>query len=169
MTSESDTWRICSTCKGPIAYGARYWTCSVSTCNRKRTGLVFCSVDCWDAHVPVLRHRDAWAEEQTAPSRERAQRESAEAARPAKRRVVADAGRTAGGDTVGGDSADVPREILIVASRLKAYIQASAGMKTSNDVMAALSDHVRRIADQAIDKARRAGRQTVLQRDVPRS
>ncbi len=164
MTSEFDTWRSCSTCKGPIAFGARYWTCSVSTCNRKRTGLVFCSVDCWDAHVPVLRHRDAWAEEQTAPSREQAERERAEAARPAKRRVVQDAGQTAS-----ADAADVPREILIVASRLKAYIQASAGMKTSNDVMAALSDHVRRIADQAADKAQRAGRQTVLERDVPRA
>jgi histone H3/H4 len=165
MTADDNHWRICSTCKAPIAFGAKYWTCSVSTCNRKRTGLVFCSVDCWDAHVPVLRHREAWAEEQRAPL----EREPdpapgpGEAPRSSRRSVVREAGKTAR-----ADDSDVPREILIVASRLKAYIQARAGLKTSNDVMAALSDHVRSIADEAIDAAQRAGRQTVLERDVPR-
>jgi hypothetical protein len=148
-----------------IALGAKYWTCSVSTCNRKRTGLVFCSVDCWDAHVPVLRHRDAWAEEQTAPLEREPEPASGSGgvARSSKRSVVREA------DKAGRAAAsDVPREILIVASRLKAYIQARAGLKTSNDVMPALSDHVRQIVDQAIDAAQRAGRQTVLERDVPR-
>jgi hypothetical protein len=165
MTMDDDHWRTCSTCKAPIAYGARYWTCSVSTCNRKRTGLVFCSVDCWDAHVPVMRHRDAWAEEQTAPSRQEAQAAAAaaEAPRSTKRSVVREASKAAS-----ADASDVPREILIVVSRLKAYIQARAGLKTSNDVMPALSDHVRRIADEAIEAAQRAGRQTVLERDVPK-
>lgn len=165
MTDEADRWRICSTCKAPIAFGAKYFTCSVSTCNRKRTGLVFCSVDCWDAHVPILRHREAWAEEQTAPSRREAEAaaDAAETPRSSRRSVVREAGKTAR-----TDASDVPREILIVASRLKAYIQARAGLKTSNDVMAALSEHVRRIADEAIDAAQRAGRQTVLERDVPK-
>jgi hypothetical protein len=62
-------WRECSICKKPIAYRANYQVCSVSTCNRKRTGLVFCSVDCWDAHLPDARHREAWAVEETAPAR----------------------------------------------------------------------------------------------------
>jgi hypothetical protein len=31
--------------------------------------LVFCSVSCWDSHVATLRHRDAWAVEERAPSR----------------------------------------------------------------------------------------------------
>ncbi len=63
-------WRKCTTCKREIKYNAAYWVCNVSTCNRKRTDLVFCTVDCWDAHVPVLNHRESWAEDRKAPSRE---------------------------------------------------------------------------------------------------
>jgi hypothetical protein len=32
--------------------------------------LTFCSVACFQAHVPTLRHRDAWAEEKRAPTLE---------------------------------------------------------------------------------------------------
>jgi hypothetical protein len=81
--SEPAYWKRCSTCKQELGFAAPYWACNVSTCNRKRTALAFCSVDCWDAHVPMLRHRDAWAEERRSPTREawaREQRE--EAARP---------------------------------------------------------------------------------------
>lgn len=63
-------WKKCTTCKKPISFRSVYWVCNVSTCNRKRTGLTFCSVDCWDAHVPVLRHKESWAEERRAPSAE---------------------------------------------------------------------------------------------------
>jgi hypothetical protein len=66
-----EAFRVCSTCRKPIAFEGVYYTCSVSTCNRKRTGLYFCSVDCWSAHLPTARHRDAWAEEQRAPKRGR--------------------------------------------------------------------------------------------------
>jgi hypothetical protein len=62
-----NVWRLCSTCKKPIHHGRPYQVCSVSTCNRKRTGLAFCSVDCWDAHVPDANHRQAWAVEEIAP------------------------------------------------------------------------------------------------------
>ncbi|MFH1529463.1 MAG: hypothetical protein ABIK09_01880 [Pseudomonadota bacterium] len=64
-----DSWRLCSSCKKPLAFGAIYWVCNVSTCNRKRTGLTFCSVTCWDAHVPLMNHRESWAEERRAPRR----------------------------------------------------------------------------------------------------
>jgi len=64
-----DFWRRCSSCKSSIAFGAKYWVCNVSTCNRKRTGLIFCNVSCWDAHVPMMNHRESWAEERRAPSR----------------------------------------------------------------------------------------------------
>jgi len=37
----AEPWRPCSACKQPIALGTPYYVCSVSTCNRKRTGLVF--------------------------------------------------------------------------------------------------------------------------------
>jgi hypothetical protein len=61
-------WRRCSSCKADIAFGAVYFVCSVTTCNRERTGLVFCSEGCFEAHVPVMRHRDAWAVEKKAPA-----------------------------------------------------------------------------------------------------
>jgi histone H3/H4 len=54
---------------------------------------------------------------------------------------------------------------LIIASRLKEYIQARADMNTSAQVMDALSDYVRVITDRAIDNARADGRKTVLDRD----
>ena len=71
MESQSpalDHWRKCNSCKKPIAYEATYWVCNVSTCNRKRTGLVFCDVSCWDAHLPMMNHRESWAEERVAPT-----------------------------------------------------------------------------------------------------
>src|SRR5690606_41468404 len=70
VMSEPSHFRLCTTCKTPIPFSAKYYACSVSTCNRKATAMYFCSVPCWDAHVPEARHRDAWAEVETAPSRE---------------------------------------------------------------------------------------------------
>jgi hypothetical protein len=67
MTADAKFWRKCSICKKEIPFGSVYNVCSVSTCNRKRTGLVFCSVECWDAHLGMARHREAWAEDRTAP------------------------------------------------------------------------------------------------------
>jgi hypothetical protein len=60
-------WRECSNCKKPIRHGQKYLVCSVSTCNRKRNSLVFCTIGCWDAHLPDANHRQAWAVEETAP------------------------------------------------------------------------------------------------------
>ena len=53
----AETWRRCSACKTDIPLDGLHYVCSVSTCNRKRTGLVFCSVDCWEIHLPTERHR----------------------------------------------------------------------------------------------------------------
>ena len=69
METERTYFRLCSSCKRELPFQAPYYTCSVSTCNRKRMGLTFCSVACFEAHVPMIRHREAWAEEQRAPSR----------------------------------------------------------------------------------------------------
>ncbi len=66
--TDASPWRRCSACKGPIALGATYWTCNVSTCNRKRTALVFCTVTCWEVHLPMANHRETWAVERTAPT-----------------------------------------------------------------------------------------------------
>ena len=68
MSTEAGFWKRCSTCKREIPFQTTYWACNVSTCNRPRTGLAFCKVECWDAHVPMLRHRDSWAEEQKSPT-----------------------------------------------------------------------------------------------------
>lgn len=77
----------CTECKTELSYGAKFYQCSVSTCNRSRMRLVFCSVICWDSHLADARHRDAWAEEANAPTREAWQRELAtdpsRAAKPA--------------------------------------------------------------------------------------
>jgi hypothetical protein len=76
-----DVWMRCSACRKDIRFRAIHWVCSVSTCNRSRTRLVFCSVACWDSHVATLRHRDAWAVEARAPSREEHARAEADEAR----------------------------------------------------------------------------------------
>ena len=91
MTETPTFWKRCSNCKKEIGFQAAHYVCSVSTCNRPRTALAFCSIGCWDAHVPMIRHRDAWAEEAKAPSKaewERHLRETAaKDARKAKPRA----------------------------------------------------------------------------------
>jgi hypothetical protein len=166
-------FRLCSSCKRELPFLGTYYTCSVSTCNRKRTGLSFCSVPCFEAHVPMLRHREAWAEEQRAPSQAQWEAEQAaelaeEAAAAAppeelkrERRIVGSGGGERGIELAGG----APRDVLIVASKLKAYVRARSGMNTSDGVMDVLSDIVRELCDAAIRKAAAEGRKTVLDRD----
>ena len=165
MSITEGQWRRCSACKGPIGLGAIYWTCSVSTCNRKRTGLVFCSVSCWEVHLPVARHRDAWADEQTAPMRPEppsADTVAASARQPRKR-------TTTGGRSGSPKPAEqVPKEVLVIGSRLKSYLQARFGFNASDRVLGPLSDIVRQAADEAAENALRDERRTVLDRDVPK-
>lgn len=153
--TEGAFWRRCSTCKKELPFAADYWTCNVSTCNRPRTGLAFCSVNCFDAHVPTLRHRDAWAEEQTAPRREEWERQ--------QREQAAAAGGTAAPRARPGGSRG---EILVIASRLKDYIRNKSRMNTSDGVLDVLSDKLRDLCDAAIDRARADGRMTVMERDL---
>lgn len=155
----SHPWRRCSACKEPIALGADHYVCSVSTCNRKRTGLVFCSVSCWEVHLPVANHREAWAIDAKAPLTLDEPEKSAAPKREPQRRVARDS----------APISDAPREILIVASRLKDYVRARADFNTSERTLGPLSDLVRRICDEAIENARRDGRRTLLDRDIPRS
>src|SRR5438132_3800578 len=150
-----DVWLLCSACRKPIRFGATHWVCSVSTCNRDRTRLVFCSVPCWDSHVATLRHRDAWAVDARAPSRgdaarelraEPTRREPAPAprplapaprappltapppARPAVGSVTAHAGGPALSNHYDHD------DVLIVVSKVKKYIRDRSGMNTSDAV-----------------------------------
>ena len=65
---DQNTWHNCSICGRPIRFGSLYYLCSVSTCNRKRAPLRFCSVDCWDAHLPDRNHRNPECVEERAPA-----------------------------------------------------------------------------------------------------
>lgn len=179
MTEPAAEWKRCSACKKPIAFGERYFVCNVSTCNRKRTALSFCSVSCWEVHLPIARHRESWAEERTAPTAAEAAREAAaEADRPtprAPRRRIVEAKRPAESTTPreakapsSSSSADVPEEVLIVASRLKDYVRAVSGMNTSDRVLEPLSRIVREAVDRALENARRDERKTLLDRDFPK-
>ena len=160
--TDSTHWRRCSACKNPIGLGSRYWVCNVSTCNRKRTALAFCSVTCWEVHLPGANHRESWAEERTAPA-EAAVQPSVSDSTPNKtgtRRIV----REAPAPSVESNATE---EILIIASRLKEYIRARSGFSTSERVLAPLSAIVRQVCDAAIANATRDERKTVLDRDIP--
>jgi len=189
----AELWRRCSACKAPIELGGVHWVCSVSTCNRKRTGLVFCSVDCWEIHLPTERHREAWAVEARAPLQPESEtskaveasprgaesarpretkRRAASGSEPARKRTVI---RRRGASSPASNAtptaatrAGVDEEILVVASRLKQYIREVSGFSTSDGVLPILSDALRRICDEAIRNARAAERLTVMDRDVPR-
>jgi histone H3/H4 len=162
-----DSFRMCSGCKKPLAFGARYYTCSVSTCNRKRMALTFCSLACWEAHVPMMRHREAWAEEQTAPTRERFLRERAEE-EAAEAKAAQLAATTKERDQAMSERlelGDVPIEVLVVVSKLKQYVKARSGMNTSDEVIETLSALLRAECDAAIRRAGQDGRKTVMARD----
>jgi hypothetical protein len=165
---ERTFWKHCSTCKKEIAFRGRYHACNVSTCNRGHTALAFCSVECWDSHVPLLRHRDAWSVEKNAPSREEWAREQAEEQAASERREArASVAPTAATPTPLPQVApgDLPIDVLIVVSKLKAYVRARSGMNTSDSVVDVLSDKVRALCDAAVEKAAQAGRKTLLDRD----
>jgi hypothetical protein len=161
-------FKVCSECKRTIAFAADYFRCSVSTCNRKRTGLYFCSVPCWDAHVPMMRHRDAWAETARAPTRETYLAELAEEQRreTEEREAAMTDESEKGRRIVGLSDEGVPKEVLIVVSKLKSYVKARSGMSTSDSVIEVLSNHLRQLCDQAIAHAGTAGRKTVMDRDI---
>jgi histone H3/H4 len=163
----------------------------------------------------MLRHREAWAEPQRAPTlaqykaslaeREKAEAEAAEredqaapkAPRDKQRPVnVVDAerlGRAALNRSSGVitrapsverpaatatgwkpaaskelpmSNEEVPKEVLVVISKVKSYIRAKSSMNTSDAVTEALSELVRTTCDQAIEKAKSEGRKTVMARDI---
>src|ERR1700688_706886 len=122
--SETNLWQRCGSCKKPILLQQKYFACGISSCRKSS----YCSLSCFDAHSPVFRHKDAWAEEKIAPK-------SAEptSSKFASANLVS---RTQAGPT------QAQREILIVASKLKDYIRFKSGMNTSAGVLERLSDMV---------------------------
>jgi len=172
--SEAEFFRLCTTCKKPIGFGADYMQCSVSTCNRAKLAQFFCTLACWDAHVPEARHRDAWAEPMKAPTREAFRREQQEEQEREARSSARESRESAMSDeadkrrrVVGTAPAaqDLPADVLVVVSKLKAYVKARSGMNTSDAVVDVLSAKIRRLCDAAIEVAQADGRKTVLDRD----
>lgn len=96
---------------------------------------------CFDTHVPVFKHKDAWAEE-----------------RIALKTVNLEPNKNASVESL-------PRDILIVASKLKDYIRVKSGLNTSALVLERLSDIIRRECDKAIEHAKADNRKTVMDRD----
>ncbi len=64
------------------------------------------------------------------------------------------------------DTAEVKDEVLVVASKLKAYIKAKSGLSTSDKVLPLISAKIRLFCDEAIEKAKADGRKTVMDRDI---
>jgi hypothetical protein len=147
-------WRKCSSCKNDIQTGQKYYVCSVSTCQGKVTNYAFCSINCWDAHVPVERHRpdSAGAIERVAPK---------EPAAEAPRRVIPSASATASASPskLGED------EVLVVVTKVRKFISDKSGMNTSAEVYDVLTSRLKKLCEMAIDEARAQGRKTVMARD----
>jgi hypothetical protein len=149
-----DYWRRCAACKREIKFGEIYQICSVSTCRKQ----VYCSVDCWNEHVPVMNHKSSWAEEEVAPTKDN-YLASADSERVPKRVIVSSPSDSSKGVT------KIPKETLIVVSKLKNYVKAQHDCNTSANVIDILSDYVRSLCDQAAIKARQEGRKTLMDRD----
>ena len=147
MEENKTYWRRCSSCKKEIGYNTLYQVCNVSTCKK----LIFCSVDCWDIHNPVMNHKSSWAEENLSP---KLPEETNESHTPRRILITSKSNKT-----------EVEHEILIIASKLKQFIKDKHDMNTSANVMEVLSDLVRNHCNNAVLKAKSAGRKTLMDRD----
>jgi hypothetical protein len=143
---EQTYWRKCGSCKKEIGFNSIYQACSVSSCRK----MVFCSVDCWDLHNPVMNHKSSWAEERRSP------RKGEEVHEEGRRVRMISSPKTL---------VETNHEVLIIASKLKQYIKDKYDMNTSASVMDTLSEKVRDLTDLAIEKAKMEGRKTLMDRD----
>lgn len=148
--TEDNVWRRCGSCKRPIALGSVYYACGISSCRKS----CYCSMPCFDDHTPIFRHKDAWAEEKRAPLVK--DEESGAVSKLETSRLVSPSA---------AKTSDVPKDILVVASKLKDYIRARSGMNTSANVLDRLSDMIRIHCDKAIERANSDSRKTVMDRD----
>lgn len=149
-------WRKCSSCKKEIGLNSKYYECSVSTCTGQRTGYVFCSVSCWEVHLPGARHRDAGAVEKTSPS--------VPYQEEAPKRIIIGSSPAQPAKPPPGKSS-MSNEVLVVVSKMKQYIRDISEMNTSEDVNQILSEMIRQECEKAIAQARADGRKTVMARD----
>ncbi len=170
MNQTTNVWRKCSTCKKDILLNSKYYECSVSTCTGQRTGYVFCSIPCWEVHLPGAKHRDAGAIEKRSPAIANAVPAPgpSESAGP-QRRIIVNATQAGTGVSLAAPSgmkkSGMTTEVLVVVSKMKQYIKDMSEMNTSEDVNQKLSDLIRMQCDRAIENARADGRKTVMARD----
>ncbi len=166
MTQTPEFWRKCSSCKKAIGFNTTYFECSVSTCTGLRTGYVFCSVLCWEVHLPGAKHRNAGAVEKKSPTLQQYRATgSAEVLEP--KRIIISTPVTSVGQNSQATKAKslMSHEILVVVSKMKQYIKDISEMNTAEDVNQVLSDKIRSECETAISRARADGRKTVMARD----
>jgi len=176
--SESAPWKKCSSCKKDILYGGKYYLCSVSTCKHPRTGVTFCSVECWDAHLGYANHRQAWAEENKAPnnpggvsSNPNLQSPSSTGDRQPFRqpdrqpvRKIVEAPKSQSLPTI--LTTNIETDTLVVVSKVKKLILDKSHMSTSQCFIDALTKKIVKECITGIEKAKESGRKTVMGRDI---
>ena len=151
---EKNYWRKCGSCKKEIGFNTLYQVCSVSTCSKT----VFCSVDCWDMHNPVMNHKSSWSEEARSPKDDLTTQSGG------VRRIITTP--VAGTTPKALETSSHEEEVLVVVSKVKQYIKDKYDMNTSGSVMDILSKKIRHEVDLAAHKARRDGRKTLMDRDL---
>ncbi|MFT6633631.1 MAG: hypothetical protein ACJAS4_003602 [Bacteriovoracaceae bacterium] len=151
-------WRKCIVCKKEIKFSSKYFKCSVTSCDKKRSPAQFCSVDCWDVHRSIMSHKSAGADEYHSPTKE--EWELLEN-NNSKVRMISSVKKSEITHSGNANTEDV----LVVVSKLKNFVKESSGMNTSGDVMPALSDILRKVCSRAVENAQRDGRKTLMARD----
>ena len=158
MNQIDNYWRKCSSCKKDMGFKTKYYECSVSTCTGIRTGYVFCSVNCWEVHLPGAKHRDAGAIEKLSPVTAYQQAE----ATAAPKRIIVSGAPAVSSPT---KKSTMSNEVMVVVSKMKQYIRDVSEFNTSEDVNQTISEMIRVECDRAILKAKADGRKTVMARD----
>ena len=59
------------------------------------------------------------------------------------------------------------KEVLVVVSKLKTHVKQEGGLNTAGNVGEALSDLIRQLLSVAIENAKKDGRKTLMDRDLP--
>ena len=155
-------WRKCIVCKKEISFSTKYYKCSISSCDKKRSPAQFCSVECWDVHRSIMSHKSAWAEDFISPSQAEAKKlEASESqVRIVRQKQSSDVGFSS--------NVSSSNEILVVVSKLKQFVKEQAGLNTSADVSEVLSDFIREECLSAVYQAKKDGRKTLMGKDFLR-
>src|SRR3989338_346131 len=162
----SNFWKKCNSCKKEIPYKSRYYVCSVSTCRTKMTGFVFCSVSCWDAHVGFYNHRSAYAEEEFAPQFSETLVPQAAPVQEKKETPVSEEPKKTIVFRAPTSADQVETETLVVTSKVKKLVRDRSGFNSSQCFVDALTRKVVEEALKGIERAKAAGRKTVMGRDL---